>query len=313
MPEIFGAALMGGGSGPAFAAIGAIYPAGATCTCSYGGKTITAKDTSGRALFLVPSAGQWLVKASNGGQDVEDTVSITTQGQVASVTLAVFSATIQATFPADCTSVTCTKDSTILSVPSGSLSSGSYTFDIPEPGDWALYATNGVKDKTITVNVTEEIAYTAALTFELVLFDNGEYAEETGGWHGIKNSKLEASSRGKENVSYTISPWYSNQAIDFTNFSTLKFDVDFGVIGEGDVDETSSVQLVVGLTTEQNKATTTPSKMTAKKTASKTPGINELDVSNINGSYHITGITDGGMWSSVVKITRTTTVKVWLE
>ena len=84
---IYGAALMGGGSGPAFAAIGAIYPAGATCTCSYGGKTIAAKDTSGRALFLVPSAGQWLVKATNGGQEVEDTVSITTQGQVASVTL----------------------------------------------------------------------------------------------------------------------------------------------------------------------------------------------------------------------------------
>lgn len=87
MPEIFGAALMGGGSGRAYAAIGAIYPAGATCTCSYGGKTIAAKDTSGRALFLVPSAGQWLVKATNGGREVEDTVSITTQGQVETVTL----------------------------------------------------------------------------------------------------------------------------------------------------------------------------------------------------------------------------------
>lgn len=84
---IYGAALMGGGSGPAFAAIGAIYPVGAVCTCSYNGQTLTAKDTSGRALFLVPSAGQWLVKATNGGQEVEDTVSITTQGQVASVTL----------------------------------------------------------------------------------------------------------------------------------------------------------------------------------------------------------------------------------
>ena len=81
---IYGAALMGGGSGPAFAAIGAIYPVGAVCTCSYNGQTLTAKDTSGRALFLVPSAGQWLVKATNGGQEVEDTVSITTQGQVAS-------------------------------------------------------------------------------------------------------------------------------------------------------------------------------------------------------------------------------------
>lgn len=91
---IYGAALMAGGSGPAFAAIGAIYPVGAVCTCSYNGQTLTAKDTSGRALFLVPSAGQWLVKATNGGQEVEDTVSITTQGQVASVTLSYWDGTI---------------------------------------------------------------------------------------------------------------------------------------------------------------------------------------------------------------------------
>ena len=87
MPDIFGTSISAGGSGQAFAAIGVIYPAGATCTCSCGGKTLISKDTSGRALFLVPSAGQWLVKATNGGQEVEDTVSITTQGQVASVTL----------------------------------------------------------------------------------------------------------------------------------------------------------------------------------------------------------------------------------
>ena len=67
MPEIFGAALMGGGSGPAYAAIGVTYSAGATCTCALGSKTFTAPDTSGQALFIVPTAGQWVVTISQSG------------------------------------------------------------------------------------------------------------------------------------------------------------------------------------------------------------------------------------------------------
>ena len=66
MSEIFGAALMGGGSGPAFAAISVTYPAGATCICSLDGKTLTAPDTSGTALFIVPYAGEWIVTAVQG-------------------------------------------------------------------------------------------------------------------------------------------------------------------------------------------------------------------------------------------------------
>ena len=222
MPEIFGAALMGGGSGPAFAAIGAIYPAGAICTCSYNGQTLTAKDTSGRALFLVPSAGQWLVKATNGGQEVEDTVSITTQGQVASVTLAFFSATIVCTFPTDCTSVTCKKDAVTLSVPSGSLSSGSYTFNIPEVGEWVLYATNGEREKSITVDVTEEIAYTATLSFELMAFLNGTTDSAVGGWSGasvIGSVLMFNPGNGKSGSAS------SNNKLDLRSFTKITFHI----------------------------------------------------------------------------------------
>lgn len=87
MPEIFGAALMGGGSGPAFAAIGAIYPAGATCTCSLGSKTLTAPDTSGQALFIVPTAGEWVVTITRAGQEPKsETVSVT-EGKAYVITL----------------------------------------------------------------------------------------------------------------------------------------------------------------------------------------------------------------------------------
>lgn len=78
MPEIFGAALMGGGSGPAYAAISVTYPDGATCTCALGSKTFTAPDTSGQALFIVPYAGEWVVAISQSGQETKSqTVNVT--------------------------------------------------------------------------------------------------------------------------------------------------------------------------------------------------------------------------------------------
>ena len=81
MPEIFGAALMGGGSGPAYAAIGVTYPEGATCTCSLGSKTLTAPDTSGQALFIVPTAGEWVVTISQSGQEPKSETVIVTESK----------------------------------------------------------------------------------------------------------------------------------------------------------------------------------------------------------------------------------------
>ena len=255
MPEIFGAALMGGGSGRAYAAIGAIYPAGATCTCSYGGKTIAAKDTSGRALFLVPTAGQWLVKATSQTQEAEDTVSITTQGQVASVTLAFFSATIQVTFPTDCTQVTCKKDSVTFSVPSGSLSSGSYTFNIPETGEWVLYATNGTKEKSVTVSVIEEKAYSAKLSFELILYDSGsEYPEITGAWEVTSSSGENADAcsitKNAKNMDFfagyhSTASFSHSQPIDMSGYATLH------ILGKFD-DKSSGESGTVGVSTSNS-------------------------------------------------------------
>lgn len=77
-----------GGSGTPFAVIGVTYPEGSTCTCSDGTKTLTAKGTSGRAIFNIPYAGTWTVSCTNGTDTASDSVSITTDGQSESVTLA---------------------------------------------------------------------------------------------------------------------------------------------------------------------------------------------------------------------------------
>ena len=75
------------GGGIPYAVIGVTYPSGSVCTCTSGTLTLTAKDTSGKALFVIPAAGTWTVKAVKGSQSASKAVSITAEGQVATVVL----------------------------------------------------------------------------------------------------------------------------------------------------------------------------------------------------------------------------------
>lgn len=71
-----------------YAIIGVTYPSGSVCTCTNGTLTLTAKDTSGKAIFVIPSAGTWTVTAVSGDKTASKAVSITAEGQVETVTLA---------------------------------------------------------------------------------------------------------------------------------------------------------------------------------------------------------------------------------
>lgn len=71
-----------------YAVIGVTYPSGSVCTCSNGSVTLTAKDTTGKALFVIPSTGTWTVTAVKGSQSASKAVSITAEGQVETVELA---------------------------------------------------------------------------------------------------------------------------------------------------------------------------------------------------------------------------------
>ena len=83
--EVF---LMGSGfASKPYAIIGVTYPSGSTCTCTNGNKTLTAKDTTGKALFVIPSAGTWTVTAVSGSKSKSKAVSITAEGQIETVTL----------------------------------------------------------------------------------------------------------------------------------------------------------------------------------------------------------------------------------
>lgn len=73
--------LGGGTSGTGYATIVVEYPAGSTCTCSDGVTTLTAEDTSGTAVFAIPSNGLWAVTATDGSNTQSRTVTISYKGQ----------------------------------------------------------------------------------------------------------------------------------------------------------------------------------------------------------------------------------------
>lgn len=70
------------------ATITVTYPKGSTCTCTDGKTTLTAPDTTGKCTFTVPNSGTWKVACTNDTQTKSSEVSITKNGQSASVTLA---------------------------------------------------------------------------------------------------------------------------------------------------------------------------------------------------------------------------------
>jgi hypothetical protein len=86
------------------ATISVKYPSGSTCTCSDGSTTLTALDTSGSYIFTVRRTGSWTIKSTNGEKSASKVVSITSDGQSASVEL--FYATYLCNKGDQCTSVT---------------------------------------------------------------------------------------------------------------------------------------------------------------------------------------------------------------
>lgn len=70
------------------ATINVTYPAGSTCTATDGVTTLQAPDTTGTWACIVPNAGTWTVSCTDGTKTQSSTVSISTDGESKSVTLA---------------------------------------------------------------------------------------------------------------------------------------------------------------------------------------------------------------------------------
>lgn len=143
------------GGGIPYAVIGVTYPSGSTCTCTNGTLTLTAKDTSGKAVFPIPYAGTWTVKAVKGSQSVSKSVSITADGQVATVTLSYYLALYE---NGDKTSVT------------GGWSYGGNTITVDLAAtlnnETCIYIHGGNDDKTLAVVTKNKIDLSSRSTLK---------------------------------------------------------------------------------------------------------------------------------------------------
>ena len=70
------------------ATINVTYPAGSTCTATDGVTTLTAPDTSGVWVCVVPNAGIWTVACVDGSKASTAQVTISADGQTNSISLA---------------------------------------------------------------------------------------------------------------------------------------------------------------------------------------------------------------------------------
>lgn len=229
---------VGIGSSKPYAVIGVTYPAGSTCTCTNGSKTLTAKDTTGKALFVIPSAGTWTVKAVSGSKSKSKAVSITAEGQIETV----------------------------------------------------------------------------VLSYELVLFDNGDVTSLTGGWKATYYAENYGSAKiadglitiqgatayGGSAAAYQTLYMTKNK-IDFTPYNAFKAHIN-----------TVSTNAALLIKTQQTLEGWWDTPLTDgtcvgyKKLTTSDAGANaSVDISSLTGSYYVGFLVDGN--GKIV------TPKVWLE
>lgn len=293
----------GGAAGATLVITGVV---GHSVTASNGSKTYTRTiDSTGKAVIKGLSTGTWTLTMTGDGQIATRTVDVNADY---AITIAYFSATIAVTYPEGST-CTCSDGTTTLTAVG---TTGSYTFTVPNTGTWTVTATDGSSTASQAVSITAEgQSESVTLRYALVLFDNGTYASETGGFTGISNSKLYTTNTGHQG-DYTYTPWYSKNAVDITKYSTLKFTVEKG----GVTGDASNYNLLdVGIT--KTKGTTDTSKLAAKvrvrDSSATTDKTYTLDISSFSGTYYVEGISQGGDWSSEVKITYSNTLRVELS
>ena len=162
----------GGGSGGSGGTLTVTAPAGVTVTVSKDGKSYTkTADTSGVAVFKGLKTGAWTVTITDGAQTATRSVVVTADY---ACTIAFFTATINVTYPAGST-CTATDGVTTLTAPD---TSGTWTCIVGNAGTWTVTAADGEQSSSVAVDVTEEAAYSAHLTFNLQIVRDGTLCQD---------------------------------------------------------------------------------------------------------------------------------------
>lgn len=126
-------------------------------------------------------------------------------------------------FPAG-SSCSITNGSRTFNAPDDAVALGRYTFPIPTSGSWTATCTDGTHtaSKTLTFS-SQYIYYVTTLAYELVLFDAGSYAPETGGWSKSGDTlSISATTTSMDGATDTVR---TKNKISVSGYSTLHFQI----------------------------------------------------------------------------------------
>ena len=95
-----------------------------------------------------------------------------------------------------------------------------------EPGTYTIecHTSDNSKNKSTSVTITENDKgkyKSVTLSYELILFDNGTYASETGGWSGIYGKVLQSSTTCNNMDGEYQWTCQTNNPVDLTGYSNL--------------------------------------------------------------------------------------------
>ena len=126
-------------------------------------------------------------------------------------------------FPAG-SSCTLTNGTRTYKAPDDAVSLGRYTFPIPESGSWTVSCTDGTHTASKTNSFSNQYSYyVTTLAYELVLFDSGSYATETGGWS--KSGSTLSASVTTTSMDGATDNVYTKNKISVSGYSTLHFQI----------------------------------------------------------------------------------------
>ena len=194
------------------------------------GKSYSKSVTAGGSVtFKGLKTGEWTVTLSNGAQTATRSVTINADY---SVSVAYFSATISVTYPATSTCVVKNSSgTTVASDTNTGSSTKTWTATVGATGTYTVTATatdGSGKSKSTTVSITTDgQSSSVTLSYELVLFDNGSYAAETGGWNGISGNNLVASVSGVPVGEDGYGYFSSGNSVDLSGYNTIYFTIAY--------------------------------------------------------------------------------------
>lgn len=217
---------MVGGGGGSGATLVVSSPANVSVTVSKDDKSYTKNSGSlGSATFKGLATGTWTVTISGNGQTATKTIEITADY---AITIAFFSASINITYPATSTCVvTNSSGQTVASDTNTGSSTKTWTATVNATGTYTVTATatdGSGKTKSTTVSITADgQTKNVTLSYELVLFDAGSYASETGGWSKSGSTlSLSATTTSMDGATDTV---YTKNKISVSGYSTLHFQI----------------------------------------------------------------------------------------